>query len=57
MLSYTGVSAGYAGVPVRRALSVHIEEGEAVALFGNTGPATTTQSKVSVGRAAAIVGT
>ena len=56
MLSYTGVSAGYAGVPVLRDISFNVAEGEAVAIFGHNGAGKTTLLRCAVGDVAEVSG-
>ena len=56
MLSYKGVSAGYAGVPVLRDVSFDVAEGEAVAIFGHNGAGKTTLMRCAVGDVAEIGG-
>ena len=57
MLSYAGVSAGYAGVPVLRDVSFAVAEGEAVAVFGHNGAGKTTMLRCAVGDVAETSGT
>ena len=49
MLCYSGVSAGYAGVPVLRDISFGVTDGEAVAVFGHNGAGKTTLLRCAVG--------
>ena len=56
MLSFTGVSAGYAGVPVLRDISLNVADGEAVAIFGHNGAGKTTLLRCAVGDVAEISG-
>ena len=56
MLSFSGVSAGYAGVPVLRDIFFHVAEGEAVAIFGHNGAGKTTLLRCAVGDIAEMSG-
>ena len=56
MLSYTNVSAGYAGVPVLRDVSFSVAEGEMVAIFGHNGAGKTTLLRCAVGDVAETAG-
>ncbi len=56
MLSYKGISAGYAGVPVLHDVSFDIAEGEAVAIFGHNGAGKTTLMRCAVGDIAQVSG-
>ena len=56
MLSYAGVSAGYAGVPVLRDVSFDVAEGEAVAVFGHNGAGKTTMLRCAVGDVSEVTG-
>lgn len=56
MLSFAGVSAGYAGVPVLRDVFLDVAEGEAVAIFGHNGAGKTTLLRCAVGDVAEISG-
>jgi branched-chain amino acid transport system ATP-binding protein len=56
MLSYANLSAGYAGVPVLRDVSLDIADGEAVAVFGHNGAGKTTLLRCAVGDVADVSG-
>ena len=56
MLTYSGVSAGYAGVPVLKDISFSVAEGEAVAVFGHNGAGKTTMLRCAVGDVAEVAG-
>jgi branched-chain amino acid transport system ATP-binding protein len=56
MLSFTGVSAGYGGVPVLRDIGFQAEDGEIVAIFGHNGAGKTTLMRCAVGDVAEVSG-
>src|SRR6185312_17300021 len=56
MLSFTGLSAGYGGVPVLRDIGFQAEDGEIVAIFGHNGAGKTTLMRCAVGDVAEVTG-
>lgn len=57
MLKLTGVSAGYRGSQVLHALSLHVDEGEIVALVGANGAGKTTTLRTVSGVLTPVAGT
>jgi branched-chain amino acid transport system ATP-binding protein len=57
LLEVDGLDAGYQGVPVVRALSLHVDEGEVVALLGPNGAGKTTTLLTISGLLAPLAGT
>jgi branched-chain amino acid transport system ATP-binding protein len=57
VIEVTGMSAGYAGVPVVRNLDLHVGEGEVVALLGANGAGKTTTLLTLSGLVKCLVGT
>jgi len=56
MLSFTGVSAGYGGLPVLKDISFQVTDGEMVAIFGHNGAGKTTLMRCAVGDVAEVSG-
>ncbi len=56
MLAFSGVSAGYGGVPVLRDIGFSVADGEAIAVFGHNGAGKTTLMRCAVGDVAEMAG-